>query len=418
MINERAQPIYIYPDQLITETWPDWVETIFTKVPSIQNRNNRGFQELAGGDNSSVRTRAGEAYRIGLLLHRVIRERDEGTATPKGWDYVCNDKTVLSKVGHLSYAVGKALSEHSDDADVAEALNVLNLFFALSLGTSADGKSVSTALIYRRVLQCFRNDVGQAEFDAHSDDYARMLAAAVFQTLDTAAARANLLNEYVNSDHITSLILKKESDGSEHAATVANLMAKVTGMQSSLPGANEVPRAKAALFWAAPDRGIYAKAAKVGNELFDALISLDRISLGNGGSSVLNPALCVDANQEHMLLEKLNEILVGSVSTFKIWGSLMEKLSKGVYSALAYLEDTIDGLPKPKLFHLHGIPDFPIGSSPLNIEITRSGVPIRPEIGASVIIRDVEYCVKGVDEQPTIVKLTVELVQNSVLVQP
>ena len=85
MISKNAQPIYIYPDQLIKDTWPDWVETILSKSPPAANHNSRGFQELTGVENSTVRTRAGEAYRIGVLLHRIIRVREDGAGTPIGW---------------------------------------------------------------------------------------------------------------------------------------------------------------------------------------------------------------------------------------------------------------------------------------------------------------------------------------------
>ena len=412
MISDSAQPIYIYPDQLITETWPDWVETILSKNPPEANRNARGFQELAGVDNSTVRTRAGEAYRMGLFLHRVIREREEGASTPKGWDYVCNDKTVLSKTGHLSYAIGKALSEHSDDADIHGALNVLYLLFALSIGTNTGGMSVSTALVYRRVLQCFRADIGAAAFDAKYEDYSRLLAAAVFKTLDSPTARPKLLDEYINAAHITALILEKKSDNSEHAVTVSALSAKLSGASSTIPGINEIPRAKAALFWASPERGIYTKAAEAGLDLLDALIPLDRAALSETGNSILDQSLRVDGSQEHLLLENLNTLLIGKPETSEIWGNLMEKLAKGVYAALAYLEDTVQNSPKPKLFHLHGVPEFPPGSTPLTVEITKSGMPVRPEIGSSVLIRKNKYLVSDIDEQPTGFKVTLELAPN------
>lgn len=419
MISESAQPIYIYPDQLITETWPDWAENVLSKIPPEENRSSRGFQELAGGDNSTVRTRAGEAYRMGLLLHRVIREREEGAGgTPKGWEFVCDDKSVISNTGYLSYAIGKALSEHSDDADINAALNILYLMFALSIGTNSAGISVSTTLVYRRVLQCFRADIGAAEFDANYDDYSRLLAAAVFKTLDSSTARSKLMHEYINADHITALILEKKSDSSEHPVTAKNLSAKISGKKSSLPGINEIPRAKAALFWASPDRGIYTKAAKVGLDLLDALIPLDRASLQATGKSVLDQALRVDGIQEHLLLENLNALLIGKPETSVIWRKLVEKLTQGVYNALQYLDESIEGLPKPKHFHLHGVPEFPAGASPLIVEIAKSGIPIKPEIGASVLIRENRYLVKNIDEQGVGFKVTLELLQDSGEVQP
>lgn len=406
MINDSAQPIYIYPDQLITETWPEWVETILSKRPSETHRNDRGFQDLVGVDNSTVRTRAGEAYRMGLLLHRVIRERSEGAGTPKGWDYVCNDKTVLSKTGHLSYAVGNALAKHAEDPDIGAALNVLYLLFALSLGTNAGGASVSTALVYRRVLQCFRADIGEVIFDARYEDYSRFLAAAVFKTLDSPVARSLLINEYLNSDHITSLIIEKKADSSEHSVTAATLSVKISGAASSLPGVNDVPAAKAALFWASPERGIYTKAAEVGLALLDNLIPLDRLALKTTGNSILDNALRVDGSQEHLLLENLNTLLVGLPETSVIWGKLMETLSKGVYAALAYLEETVQSVPKPKHFHLHGASEITPEATTLTVEIDKLRIPIKPDVGATVTIRNIDFHVQVIEENATVFKLT------------
>lgn len=409
MISASAQPIYIYPDQLITDTWPGWVETILSKLPDEEHRGSRGFQVLAEGENSSIRTRAGEAYRLGLLLQRVIREREGPASVPKGWEYVCNGKTVLSKIGYLSYAVGKALSVHADNADINRALNVLFLIFSLSIGTSTGGKSVSTALVYRRVFQCFREDVGATAFDPLSEEYSRLIAAAVFNTLDNPIARPKLLSEYINSDHFYELLLEREADNSEHAVTVATLSAKLSGKHSAIPDINDIPRKKAPLFWASPDRGMFTKGAKVGLNLLDAIIPLDRAALSNTGNSILYPALIVDADKEHLLLESLTNILAGLPSTSKIWRDLMEQLSQGVYAALAYLEDTTQDSPKSKLFHLHDVAEFTEGVTPLTVELNKSKIPVIPEVNSTVLVRKTAYRVTNINVQSDAVNVTLEL---------
>ena len=413
MISENAQPIYIYPDQLIKETWPEWVDKILSNCPPPEFRNNRGFQQRIGSENASDRTRAGESYRIGLLLHKLIAERSGKTGNiPKGWEYVCDDKSVLSKTGYLSYAVGKALSEKPDNPELLTALNVLYLIFALSIGTESSGVSVSTTLIYRRVLQCFRDEIGTNSFDAKYEEYSRWLAGAVFNTLDNATARPKLIQEYINSEKITSLILEKESDKSTYPLNGTTLSDKLAGNMVSIPEINHITRHKAALFWAAPHRGIYANAALVGTGLLDKIIPLDRACLSKSGVSILDSVLRNEGSEEHLLLENLNDLLSKRVETSIIWGGLMEKLSNGVYSALAYLENTVEGVLKPNIFHLHGAPEIPPGSTALIVEINKFGMPIRPDIGASVFIKKSEYKVLKIDDTSPFIKIALEAVSN------
>ncbi len=407
MINDSAQPIFIYPDQLLKETWPAWVESVLSKQPEDEYRNARGFQELTGSTDSTGRTRAGEAYRLGLLLQRVIRERTEGSGVPKGWQYVCDGKTVISKTGHLSYAIGKALADDDTIIEANKGLNVLYLLFALSLGIQFNSGYLPTALIYAWTLQEFRKNVGTEEFDSHYEDYSRFLAAAVFKTLDSSAHQAAFINEYLNSASLTSLILQKSSDQSIHKVTPSLLSAKIAGKPSSLPNVNDIPSAKAPLFWSSVDRGIFQRAIAVGNDLIQALIPIDQSHWKQHGTSVLTTAIQVPESEDHMLLEKLDEIFKNITTISPIWSLLMEKLADGVYSALAYVENSANRLTMPTKFHLHGISTTPANESFFTVELRKETVPIEPQIGASVMVADKEFRIKTLTSTDT--HLTLEL---------
>lgn len=409
MINDSAQPIFIYPDQLLKETWPGWVESIFSKQPDDAYRNARGFQELTGStDNSTVRTRAGESYRLGLLLQRVIRERTEGSGVPKGWQYVCEGKNAISKTGYLSYAIGKALSNNHEITGANTGLNVLYLLFALSLGIRLNGTCLSTALIYSWTLQYFRNNVGAQEFDANYDDYSRFLAAAVFKTLDTSPQQTSFMDEYVNSKNITSLILEKSSDHTIHKVTSTLLREKINGNPSALPNVNDIPSAKAPLFWASIDRGIFQKAIFVGDTLIQALIPIDQAHLKQHGTSILTPAIQILDSEDHLLLENLNDIFKGIPNISSLWSELMEKLADGVYSALAYVEKSSNRLSTPTKFHLHGVSDFPQDTTNISVEINKEAVPITPQIGTTVIAGNREFRIKDLTSSDTHLKLELE----------
>lgn len=407
MINDSAQPIFIYPDQLLKETWPVWVESVLSKQPETEYRNARGFQELTGSTDSTGRTRAGESYRLGLLLQRVIRERAEGSGIPKGWQYVCDGKTVISKTGHLSYAIGKALANDDSIIDANKGLDVLYLLFALSLGIEFNSGYLPTALIYAWTLQEFRKNVGAVEFDAHYEDYSRFLAAAVFKTLDSSSHREIFINEYLNSANLTSLIIQKNSDQSIHNVTPALLSVKIAGEPSSLPNVNDIPSAKAPLFWSSIDRGIFQRANAVGNDLIQALIPIDQSHWQQHGTSILTPAIRVSDSEDHMLLEKLNEIFKNITNISPLWSVLMEKLADGVYSALAYVESSTNRQTLPIKFHLHGISAVPENEALISVELRKETVPIEPQVGASVIVAGKEFCIKGLTSSDT--HLTLEL---------
>jgi hypothetical protein len=415
MINDSSQPIYFYPDQLLKENWPAWVEDFFSKIPDTNYHHARGFQELSGSlENSTVRTRAGEAYRLGLLLQRVIRERSEGGGDmPRGWKYVCEGRTPVSRLGYLSYAIGKALSVNEHLAEAKSALNILYLLFSLSLGIRQEESCFSTALIYAWVLERFRRAIGESDFNSKYEEYSRYIAAAVFRTLDDTSRRQNLLIEYVNDVGVGTLVLEKKSDGSIHDLTPFKLADKINGLASDLPNVSvDIPSAKAPLFWAAPGRGIYQQAALAGSELIEKTIPLDRNHIKTNGTSLLTPAIQLVENQDHLLVENLISIFSRNIELSKVWGRMMETLAKGVYEALAYIESSSNVDSKPKEFWLHGVSSIPGEENSLFIELNLSAVPVLPDSGCRVYVCDRPYILKNIEADDQSIKLALELLPD------
>lgn len=62
-----SQFLYSYTDQFIKTQWVEWSEEPLAKKPNFQYRNKTGFQRVLDSSDSTIRTRAGEAYRLGLL---------------------------------------------------------------------------------------------------------------------------------------------------------------------------------------------------------------------------------------------------------------------------------------------------------------------------------------------------------------
>jgi hypothetical protein len=121
--------------------------------------------------------------------------------------------------------------------------------------------------------------------------------------------------------------------------------------------------------------------------------------------SILDSVLRVNGSNEHQLLESINALLIKNISTSLEWGNLMENLSKGVYAALAYIEDTVEQVSKPIQFHLHGAPEIPKDTEELFAEVRKEGMPIKPVLGVSVLIQSVEYKLIEIEEQELFFKI-------------
>jgi hypothetical protein len=94
-----SQSFYFYADELISSDWLDWSETAFSSVPNQSHHNKRALQSYLASSNSSVRTRAGFCYNLGLLKGPVIQSRT-GTrgSLPLGWKLLTEEEGVMVEV--------------------------------------------------------------------------------------------------------------------------------------------------------------------------------------------------------------------------------------------------------------------------------------------------------------------------------
>ena len=88
----NAQFLFFYIDELIKHHWVDWVEGPLSATPPTAHQHTRGFQEVLGDTGAGPRTRAGEAYNLGILSDRIVKPQVKGAGFPAGWQSVIDGK--------------------------------------------------------------------------------------------------------------------------------------------------------------------------------------------------------------------------------------------------------------------------------------------------------------------------------------
>jgi hypothetical protein len=392
MINEKAQPIQFYPDELIGGMWVQWSEKFLFDISGEHLQS--GFQKLIGSEGAHERTRAGEAYRLGLLKGRLIRERTGGPGLPLGWAALCAGEAVHSRLGYIAYVIGKALSEGSAEESInVGALNVLHFVFALSLGIKSDDTNFSVFLLYEHALRSYRGAIKPNVYENFEKDIKRWLAAAVFDTLDYSDYRDLITQPYVDGTPVDKLILMHKGD--DGAVNKVFLTPKEL-VQLLSDNQMKISYHKASLYWANPDRGIYSRASLAADTFLDTLLVADQESFASEGISIFSSALEADS-AEHLLLESLCGVFENHSDLVADWGKLMEKLTKGVYEALRYLEEGIPE-PIPKIFYVHGV-GSPIDPAATNIILVpKDETPIKPAAGSMMKIGDASFILREIKE--------------------
>src|SRR5690349_15042499 len=118
--------LFTYPDQLISETWIDWVEHYLSEKPEHRFDTSTGFQERHGSANANERTRALELWSIGLLRGPLVTPQSGSRrVTPLGWKLVVQGSSPLTPLGYAAYGLGKALRIEGKSFSIEPAFSAL-----------------------------------------------------------------------------------------------------------------------------------------------------------------------------------------------------------------------------------------------------------------------------------------------------
>lgn len=286
----NSQFLFFYIDELVKHHWVDWLEGPLAEVPPKVHRGERGFQQVVGDTGAGPRTRAGEAYQLGILSGRIVRPRIAGASFPSGWQAVVEGRVPSTKLGYYSYIIGRALRENPTDPNLVRALDCLASILILHIGFQSNGRWFNTVLLFQYVNNQLASDLGRNL----TDEEIRYLAAAVINTLDSEESEL-LLDRYVAGLPINSLRFDL-NDGKMLHFNLADLPDIVANRKV---GINDFQKTKAALFWANQPRGIFMRAARSrGIRLIQELIKVDQKLAQLGEGNLLQEVLVAIHNNE------------------------------------------------------------------------------------------------------------------------
>lgn len=279
----NSQFLFFYIDELIKHHWVDWLEGPLGSVPPKEHSGVRGFQEVVGDTGAGPRTRAGEAYQLGILSGRIVRPQIAGASFPSGWQEVIEGRIPATKLGFYSYIIGKALRDSPNVPDLERALDCLASILVLHIGFYAEERWFNTVLIFQFAFNQLESSVKRELTNGEI----RYLSAAVIHTLNSDE-RKLLLRPYVSDRPIKGLRL----DLKDSSIQYFELTDLVEIVEANKIKTGDFKKDKASLFWASPARGIFSRASRSqGSRVIQELMKVDQGLANQGKSNLLSTML-------------------------------------------------------------------------------------------------------------------------------
>ncbi len=374
-----SQFLSFYIDELLKIHWVDWSENFLSQKPDDIFVTKKGFQDISGGaESSTVRTRALECYRMGLINSKLVSSRAGGSSSiPGGWAAICEGKPIHSNIGYISYVIGKALRENRNDHETIESLNSLCSLLILNIGFQTQGRWYTTIFLIIYVKNVVEKEINRAL----SAEETRFLSGAVFNTLDFDSTD-QLINSYKNNDEEFFLRFKYRVTDKEYKFIPKQFVEIYSDDSFDL---NSTERHKASLFWASPDRGIYSRAmASKGSLFLKKLTAYDMELAQKGQNNFLKEiydGLDSDDNSIDLLDFLLKEDFDSGIK--KELYKIMKSLNDGVISALELIKNTTN-IVTAKKFYVHDIVTISEDTKTLEIKIRKNEIGLIPEVGCTI----------------------------------
>ena len=338
----QAQFLFFYIDEFVKHHWVDWIEGPLSEVPPIGMRHAQGFQQVLGDTSSGPRTRAGEAYKLGMLSDRIVRAQANGTSFPAGWQAVIEDRLPVTELGYYAYIIGKALRGAPEDTNLEGALDCLASILIIHIGFEHGGRWYSTVLLFRYAHEQLRNMLGREL----SKREVRYLIAAVIHTLESDESEF-LLEPYCSGRELKQLRYDIKNGDVVHF-DIGDLPMQLNNGDI---GINDFKKTKAALFWAQSPRGIYTRAVRgwrIG--LISELMLADRECAKSGNENPITGALHTISQNGHNkgIFELAEKVFTDYPALLDEWHNLESELFEAANRAVEIVK--IGEAPKVFLF--------------------------------------------------------------------
>ena len=287
----NAQFLFFYIDELLRHHWVDWLEGPLSEEPDEDKRTITGFQDSLGDRGAGPRTRANEAYKLGILSDRIVKPRAAGSRFPSGWQMVIDGQVPTTRLGIYSYIIGYSLRANPNLRNLKNAVDILVSILILHIGFKRNGRWYCTVSLFRFAQEQLEEVLGRPLIAKEI----RYLTAAVINTAESDQSDL-LLAPYTNLVPIQQLQFTL-ADGE---SVVFDFLDLPEIVMTESPRINEFYKTKAMLYWADQARGIFSSAARSrGIDFISEFTEIDRLLSNNGEPNLLHPVLEDIDNNRH-----------------------------------------------------------------------------------------------------------------------
>lgn len=326
--------LYYYPDQLLNDVWVNWCENIFTKTHDSIYSTPTGFQDVLDGDNSNNRTRALECLKIGLLISPVVNQRGGSISSlPYGWELVQKGENVISRIGYISYIIGKIFLKKEDDIAIRKAFSVICTVFLLHIGFSYGDKKYHYISLFEWIKKSF-----PLHNSAKKIKWLRLLSSAMFSTI-----RSEYINEIIIPFQKGTKIKKLYLYNNDSIMEINESNYTKIIDDNTFSFTNIRPK-KHSLFWIGSDtshRGIYSYASEYCSQFIEQFSEVDIEKFIAGGEGIFKSVLRFNIQDKYSCVFE-DTTALSDTSLLKEWDRLMKSLIDGVNEALNYLQFKAD----------------------------------------------------------------------------
>jgi hypothetical protein len=267
-------------DTLLSGKFLRWSENILDK-PQISDDL---FTLIGTANRSDDGTRANELFRLGLFDGSLLGKK-------AGWNLLKEDKNIHSRLGFLSYIIGKAISQNYMNEKIEKSISALCVLFALQTGEILEDKCFSVIGLSFYLKKYFPQPDGVIE-----TKYWRYLTSLLFCTWYDSKYKAELLNSYFTQKPINELYLISE----QTTTNVSNT--NFSSFINSNISLSNIKPPKYSLFWVGnfndiKPRGLFTQSLLVGRKLLEIASGIEHEAIQNGKISPFHTVIAKSDNK-------------------------------------------------------------------------------------------------------------------------
>ena len=307
-------------DTLLTDKFLRWSETVL----SNKQTKNDIFAVIGDTKRSDDGTRANELFRLDLFCGSLMGKK-------AGWNLLKENKNIHSRLGFLSYIIGKAINAGYSSEKTEKAFGALCTLFALQTGEVGD-KCFTVVGLSFYIKKYFPHDK-----DINEIKYWRYLTSLLFCTWYDDTYKSDLLADYFAQKPINQLFIIDNGNTEKITNNEFNTLLNTNRSLSS------ITPPKYSLFWVGnysdiKPRGVFSQGLLVGRKLLEIASEIEYKAISN---KEISPFCTVINKPDNIIIpcviEELQKIFSTNEEAKKEFSKLMKTLYEGVNDALNFL---------------------------------------------------------------------------------